>query len=128
MAEVFGLKTAVINQLDQFRADGAETTPENIAASFERSAIDMIMQRLLRAVEDTGVRRVVVGGGVAANTYLRRRLSEVDFEVFIPPFRLCTDNGAMIAGLGYHALEAGHRSGLEENARSRVPGFRKTYP
>ena len=63
------------------------------------------------------------GGEVAANSYLRSRLaSEQDLEVIFPPLKLCTDNGAMIAGLGYHRLKAGEYSSLEESASARVEG------
>ncbi len=123
-----GLKTAVVNQLDRFLRDGYEPTRENIAASFERVAIDIILRRIDRAVADTGMRRVVVGGGVAANTYLRRELVRKKYEAFIPSLRLCTDNGAMIAGLGYHYVRHSRVSQLDENAFSRVPEFRRRYP
>lgn len=124
-----GLKTAVINQLDLFANPGYERTPENIAASFQKSAVDILLRRVYAAVEDTGIRTVVAGGGVAANSYLRRALgSREDVAALFPPIGLCTDNGAMIAGLGYHYLSRGERSGYELNASPRVEGFRKTYP
>ena len=123
-----GIKTAAVNQLEQFLVEGYEATPENIAASFERTAIEHLLTRVDRAVEDTGINRIVVGGGVAANTYLRERLSNGACEVFIPRFELCTDNGAMIAGLGYHLLHSDQQSNLSTNARSRVEGLRATYP
>ena len=124
-----GLKNAVINQLDQFWDGVSEKSLENIAASFQKRAIDILVKRLLRAVEDTGLDRVVVGGGVAANSYLRSSLADVrGLEVLFPPLELCTDNGAMIAGLGYHYLKAGQGSSLSEAASARVEGFRTTYP
>ena len=124
-----GLKTAVINQLDQFWDGESARSPENIAASFQRAAIDMLVRRLFRAVEDTGIRRVVAGGGVAANSRLRRNLAEHDeLEVHFPPLELCTDNGAMIAGLGYHLLQRGDRGGLDLDVSARVEGFRRPYP
>ena len=124
-----GLKTAVINQLDQFWNGESEKSMENIAASFQRAAIDALLKRLFRAVEDTGLARVVVGGGVAANSYLRSVLeAHDDLDVRFPPLELCTDNGAMIAGLGYHLVGRGDRDGLDLDVSSRVPAFRATYP
>lgn len=124
-----GLKTAVINQLDQFKAIEGDARPEDIAASFEKTAIDMLLRRVRKAIEDTGLRRIVAGGGVIANTYLRRRVEEMaNIEVLFPSLRLCTDNGAMIAGIGYHYLKNRDYSPLHTNAYSRVEGFRKVYP
>jgi N6-L-threonylcarbamoyladenine synthase len=124
-----GLKTAVINQLDQFWDGRSEKSPENIAASFQKAAIGMIMNRVRKALRDTGVTRLVAGGGVAANSLLRRELKELPgVEAIVPSLQLCTDNGAMIAGIGYHYLRRGDRDGYELNASPRVRGFRKTYP
>ncbi len=124
-----GLKTAVINQLDQFWNAGYEQSRENIAAAFEKAAIDMLVKRLLRAASDTGIRRIVAGGGVAANTYLRQVLAaREDLEIHFPPLELCTDNGAMVAGFGYHYLKAGMSSDWSENVSARVSRFRRRYP
>ena len=124
-----GLKTAVINQLDQFLNKGYEKTNENIAESFQKAAIDMLLKRLLKAIENTGLKTVVTGGGVAANSYLRKSLSQLNgITVYSPSLKLCGDNGAMIAGLGYHYLKNNIKSGLETTVLSRVPIFRKTYP
>jgi N6-L-threonylcarbamoyladenine synthase len=121
-----GLKTAAVRQLDQFRAPGAEASPANIAASFQKAAIDLLLSRLYRAVEDTGLRRVVAGGGVAANSYLRRELAgRGDIEAFFPPMRLCGDNGAMIAGIACKYLERGESSSLDSGVSARVPLFRR---
>jgi N6-L-threonylcarbamoyladenine synthase len=124
-----GLKTAAIHQLDQYRKPGAESTPENIAASFQRAAVDILLDRLYKAIEDTGLRTVVAGGGVAANSYLRRELgaraAEKGLTVRFPPLKLCGDNGAMVAGLGCRFLERGDRSGFDLNASARVPLFRR---
>ncbi len=124
-----GLKTATINQLDQFWNPGYEKSAENIAASFQKAAVEILLSRLEKVVEDTGLKRVVAGGGVAANSHLRERLAaRSDLDVRFPSLKLCTDNGAMVAGLGYHYLARGERSGLGENASARVARFRRTYP
>jgi N6-L-threonylcarbamoyladenine synthase len=125
-----GLKTAAIHQLGQYRRAGAEASPENIAASFQRAAVDILLDRLWRAVEDSGLRTVVAGGGVAANSYLRRAVAAPGspgegLDVRFPPLRLCGDNGAMVAGLGYRLLERGDRSGFDLNASARVPLYRR---
>lgn len=124
-----GLKTAVINQIDRFWKSEFKKTPENIAAAFEKTAIDIVLRRLMAAVRDTGIKKVVAGGGVAANTYLRSALRGNEaLEVFFPSLNLCTDNGAMVAGIGYHYLQDGRNSALDITAASRVDGFRVTYP
>jgi N6-L-threonylcarbamoyladenine synthase len=124
-----GLKTAVINQLDQFWNSAYEKSMANIAASFQKSAIDQLLKRVFRAARDTGLTRIVAGGGVAANSYLRESLvSRSGVEAVYPSLELCTDNGAMVAGLGYHLLQSGQHDGLDLDASARVPGFRRTYP
>ncbi len=124
-----GLKTAVIRQLDQFWNGRSEKSLANIAASFQRAAIDILVDRALAAAEDSGMRRLVAGGGVAANSYLRKRLAaEPGLEVIFPSLALCTDNAAMVAGLGFHALRDGRTSDLTLNAEARVPMFKRSYP
>jgi N6-L-threonylcarbamoyladenine synthase len=121
-----GLKTAAIRQLDQFWNSAFPKTPENIAAAFEKAAVDLLLSRLERAVEDTGLSTVVAGGGVAANTYLRARLAgRRGLRALFPPLELCGDNGAMVAGIGFKYLERGDRDGLDLNASPRVPIFRR---
>lgn len=124
-----GLKTAVIHQLDQFWNGKAEKSLANIAASFQRAAIDILADRLLAAAADTGMRRVVAGGGVAANSYLRARLAaESGLDVIFPSLALCTDNAAMVAGLGFQLYSKGKVSDFTLNAEARVPMFKRAYP
>ncbi len=124
-----GLKTAVINQLSQFQNPGYDATPENIAASFQKTAVDMLIRRLKKAAHDAHLNTVVTGGGVAANSYLRKALSELaDMKVYIPSMKLCGDNGAMIAGLGYHFLKDGMTSDLSLSITSKVMAFHRSYP
>ena len=124
-----GLKTAVANQLEKFWDRKYEKSPENIAASFQRTAIDIIVERVPLVSRETGITRVVAGGGVSANSYLRARLNEEEkIESIFPSLDLCTDNGAMVAGLAYRFFQAGVTSPLNLNAEARVPSFRRAYP
>ncbi|MGP1454496.1 MAG: tRNA (adenosine(37)-N6)-threonylcarbamoyltransferase complex transferase subunit TsaD [Treponema sp.] len=123
-----GLKTAVINQLDQFWNPAYEKTPENIAAAFQMRAIKILLRALLRAAEDTGLHTIVAGGGVAANSLLREKLAaEKQLTCIFPPLKYCTDNAAMIAGLGYQYLHRKEYSPLNCPASARVEGFKKKY-
>ena len=123
-----GLKTAVINQKDKFRNGDAEDTPENIAASFQRQAVGILMKRVKLALKDTGLKRVSAGGGVAANSLLRSELKNLEkggYTVTFPSLKLCTDNGAMIAGLAYRYLQDGQYDDLKLTASARVSAFKK---
>ena len=124
-----GLKTAVVNQLDQFWNREYEKNKQNIAASFQKTAIDILVDLVLKASRHTGLHRIVAGGGVASNSYLRRRLlGNKSLQVIFPSLKLCTDNAAMIAGLGYHFLFSGQISGWDLNVEARVSDFRKISP
>ena len=121
-----GLKTAVINQIDQFWNPKYEKTNENICAAFQETAVKILLSRLFKAVEDTGIKTVVAGGGVAANSRLRSMLAErKDIRCIFPPLKLCTDNGAMIAGVGYHFLKRGDTSPWNTTACARVTEFKR---
>lgn len=121
-----GLKTAVINQLDQFWDAKYEKTPENIAASFQAQAVKILLRPIVAAIKDTGLRTLVAGGGVAANSLLRKKLAEQqNITCIFPSLKYCSDNAAMIAGLGYHYLRDGIHSDLSVTAHPRVEGFKK---
>lgn len=123
-----GLKTAVINQKDRFLVPGKTDSKENIAASFQRQAVGILMKRVRVALKDTGLTRVSAGGGVAANSLLRSELKELEKEgytVTFPSLKLCTDNGAMIAGLAYRYLLDGYHDALNVSASARVTAFKK---
>ena len=123
-----GLKTAVINQKDKFRNGDALDTPENIAASFQRQAVGILMKRVKLALKDTGLTRVSAGGGVAANSLLRSELKSLEkggCTVTFPSLKLCTDNGAMIAGLAYRYLQDGCYDDVSLTASARVSAFKK---
>jgi len=110
-----GLKTAVRNHILSKQC----ASDPDICASFQRAVVDCLVSRVEAAVRDTGIHRLALSGGVAANGELRRTLSEhPDLEVFIPPRARCTDNGAMIANAGRLRLLAGLHDELDLLARS----------
>lgn len=122
-----GLKTAVIHHLEDYRVSEAAASAENIAASFRKAAVEILLSRLFRAVGDRGIPRVVAGGGVAANALLRRRLGAYPgIEAHFPPAALCGDNGAMVAGIAQKYLERGDRDGLDLAPESRIPRYKRS--
>ena len=121
-----GLKTAVIHQCDMFWNEGYEHTTENMCAAFQETAVSSLVKKLLKAVDDTGIKTVVAGGGVAANSRLRAMLAErTDINCIFPPLKLCGDNGAMIAGVAYHFLSRGDRDGWNTTTYARIPQFKR---
>ncbi|MCL2557094.1 MAG: tRNA (adenosine(37)-N6)-threonylcarbamoyltransferase complex transferase subunit TsaD [Treponema sp.] len=122
-----GLKNAAINQLDKFRASGAsgDAPPADIAASFQKTAVDILLRALFEAAGETGLSTAVLGGGVAANSRLRALLgARADIKGVFPAPEFCADNGAMVAGIGYRYLIEGKVSGLDATASARVQGFK----
>ncbi|MEQ9563066.1 MAG: tRNA (adenosine(37)-N6)-threonylcarbamoyltransferase complex transferase subunit TsaD [Woeseiaceae bacterium] len=107
-----GLKTAVMLQVKQCGNDGVlESELANIAASFQRAAIDSLTGRTLKAARQVDARRIVVAGGVGANVLLREELArKFDGQVFYPRHEYCTDNGAMIAIAGALRIADGERA------------------
>lgn len=110
-----GLKTAVRTHLSRH-----QTPKEHVCASFQRAVVDCLVTRIEQAVAETGIERVAIAGGVAANRELRERVSALSVRTFLPPRSRCTDNGAMIAHVGRLHLLAGRADGLEAPAR---PGW-----
>lgn len=125
-----GLKTAVLYHLRGQDArpgrgrNRAGVRPADVAASFQEALVDSLVAVTLETARKTGVRQVVLGGGVAANGRLRERMAadgaRAGFEVVLPAPRLCTDNGAMIASLGTHLLRRGLRDGLDLDVSPRL--------
>ncbi|MEG1799611.1 MAG: tRNA (adenosine(37)-N6)-threonylcarbamoyltransferase complex transferase subunit TsaD [Synergistaceae bacterium] len=111
-----GLKTAAATLIGKLRKEEAELPVENICASFQKAVIESLAGKIMLAVKNTNVRRITLSGGVAANSALRTRLSEIaeqeGTELFLPPVSMCTDNAVMIAAAGYSAYGRGIVSGL----------------
>jgi N6-L-threonylcarbamoyladenine synthase len=115
-----GLKTAVMLEVRKAEASGEiEARRKDIAASFQRAAVDTLVGKALKAAEAQGLDRIVVAGGVGANRLLRSEIAErFSGEVFYPRFEFCTDNGAMIAAAGAFRLsEAGEATEIRAQAR-----------
>ncbi len=96
-----GLKTAVMTRLQKLGSNVCEQARADLAAATQQAIVDVLVAKSVRALQDTGLRRLVVAGGVGANTLLRQtldaRAARIGARVHYPPPALCTDNGAMIA-------------------------------
>lgn len=115
-----GLKTAVINLVHNAEQKGEEIDRASLAASFTKAVSDSLVPRTVRAAKELGYKKVVVAGGVAANSRIRadfkRAAEQNGFELFVPPLRLCGDNGAMVGAQGYYEYLAGNIAGSDLNA------------
>lgn len=121
-----GLKTSVARWVEWQQDAGDEVPIADVAASFREAVIDVLVTKAIAACQDRDVPRLLLGGGVVANARLRQvateRCAEAGIELRIPPFSLCTDNGAMIAALGAQLILAGREpSTLDFGADSTLP-------
>ncbi|HVX43130.1 MAG TPA: tRNA (adenosine(37)-N6)-threonylcarbamoyltransferase complex transferase subunit TsaD, partial [Mycobacteriales bacterium] len=121
-----GLKTAVARYVEPCERSGEPVDVGDVAASFQEAVTDVLTAKAIRACREHGAQHLLIGGGVAANSRLRRlaeiRCAEAGIELRVPPPRLCTDNGAMIAALGSQVVAAGIApSPLDLPAQSGLP-------
>ncbi len=121
-----GLKTAVARWVEAARERGEEMPVADVAAGFREAVVDVLTAKAIAACQELGVPRLLLGGGVVANSRLREvateRASAAGVTLRIPPLALCTDNGAMIAALGSRLIAAGHApSDLGFGADSTLP-------
>lgn len=106
-----GLKTAVLNLVNNLRQKGIEFKNEDIAASFQKKVIDILLDKVLLAINEHDIKQVMLAGGVSANKELREQVlkrvkrKNDDIEVILPPLWCCTDNAAMTAMAGYYSDE-----------------------
>ena len=115
-----GLKTAALNTIHHAEQIGEELDVNSICASFSAAVSDTLVPRVVRALKETGYKKLAVAGGVAANSRIRHDILEaagkLGVEVYLPPLKLCGDNAAMIGSQGYFEYLAGNTAGMELNA------------
>ena len=115
-----GVKSAVLNELNAKKMKGEEIVTEDVAASFQKSVVETLVERAMLAVKETGMNKIALAGGVASNTALRKLFKEecekrgIDF--YYPSPELCTDNAVMIGSAAYFEYKNGTRHGWDLNA------------
>ncbi len=120
-----GLKTAFTYRIQHLA--NLESKLPHICAAFQREAIDLLLRKSRNALEDHGISRLVISGGVSANSYLRQRVEawqKEGIQTFMAPLAYCGDNAAMVAGRAYHDAQVGRYGDLRTDAYSRL-GFVK---
>ena len=115
-----GLKTAALNLIHHADQVGEEIDIPSLCAGFTAAVSDTLVPRVIRAIEETGCKKIAVAGGVAANSRIRRDLlataEKLGAEVFMPPLKLCGDNAAMIGAQAYYEYLAGNVADMSLNA------------
>lgn len=111
-----GLKTAVLNELNNAKQKGEEIRVADMATSFQNAVVDVLTEKTYRLANELGEKKIVLAGGVSANSGLRaameKRGAEEGIEVYYPNPILCTDNGAMIASVGYYSYMKGEEESV----------------
>ena len=115
-----GLKTATLNLIHHAEQVGEELDIPSLCAAFTAAVSDTLVPRVVMAMEQTGLRKLAVAGGVAANSRIRRDITaaaeKLGAEVYMPPLSLCGDNGAMIGAQAYYEYKAGNVADMSLNA------------
>lgn len=120
-----GLKTAVLNTIHNAKQKGIAVNTNDMAASFQATVCDLIADRLIRAAKEYHYDKIVLAGGVSANSGIRARMEEEcrknGMELYMPPLKYCGDNAAMIAAQGYYEFLAAKQAGMDLNATASLP-------
>ena len=119
-----GLKTFVINTVHHMEQTGEAPNVADMGATIITAVVDSLTDHTERAAKDLGYEKIVLAGGVSANSFLRKRFTEVceanGWQLYLPELPYCGDNGAMVAAQGYYEFLAGHRAGLDLNAKATM--------
>ncbi len=119
-----GLKSAVINLVHNEEQRGHTINKEDLACSFQKRVVDILTKKTMRALEHYNVKNMIIAGGVAANSGIRTKFTELcasnGVDLTIPEFKYCTDNATMIAAAGFFAYEKGKRAGLDLKAKANT--------
>lgn len=120
-----GVKSAVLNYMNGCKMKGEAYVEADIAASFQKAVVEVLVSHTILAAENLGISKVAIAGGVACNSGLRRAMSEMcdekGYRLFMPSPLLCTDNAAMIGAAGFYEYRKGVRHGLDLNAIPNLP-------
>lgn len=115
-----GLKTAVLNIINSLKQKGEEVNVPDLGASYINAVVDCLCGNTQKAAENLGYKKIVLAGGVSANSVLRRRMTELcqkkNWSLYYPEFKYCGDNGAMVAAQGYYEFVGGNTASLDLNA------------
>jgi N6-L-threonylcarbamoyladenine synthase len=126
-----GLKTAVIYYIKELKKENKDIPARDILASFQQAVTDVLVGKTIKAAIKFKTKQIILAGGVAANSSLRREVKEkanlLNIKVFYPSISLCTDNAAMVASVGYYKFKENKKSSLNLDAVSRLPLERKYY-
>ena len=119
-----GLKTAVINLIHNAAQKGETLPVADLSASFRKAVVDSLTEKFISAADDLGYKKLVLAGGVSANSLLRRTIREKCEKsvrlCYYPPIELCGDNGAMVGAQGYYEFLAGNNASMDLNARATM--------
>lgn len=120
-----GLKSAVINLVHNEEQRGNKINTADLACSFQARVVEILTKKTMRAISEYNVKNLIIAGGVAANSGIRNKFTELckaeEINFTMPKLKYCTDNATMIAAAGYYAYNLGQRSGYNLQAKASVP-------